>query len=99
MFGMLCVALAKDDPYKSVVEPDLLSEGVLVTLANGPASKLISFPEPLDSASLSSPATKLWNLFQTEPETFSMLGLAIHEELSVGVCLRRRDSSSSTSKN
>ena len=55
MLGMLCVALAKDDPYKSVVEPDLLSEG----LANGPASKLASFPEPLDSASLSSPATKL----------------------------------------
>ena len=59
VFGIFCIALAKDDPYKSVVEPDLLSEGVPLTLANGPASKPASFPEPLDSASLSSPATKL----------------------------------------
>ena len=55
------------------------------TLANGPTSWSISFPDPVDAASLSSPATYWLNFAHIEPETLSMLGFDIHDpELSRG---------------
>ena len=91
--GKPCV----DPPYRSDCDPVRLMDGVLVTLAKGPVSA--SLPEPFDSASLSSPATKLLNLFHIEPDTFSRLGLPSHEEEPcIGVCFRRFDSSSSSDK-
>lgn len=68
------------EPYKSVCDAFLLSVGEPDTFAKGPASAA-SRAEPFDSASESSPVTKLLNLLNNEPDTFSMLGLAIHEAL------------------
>src|SRR4051812_49155629 len=87
------------DPYKSDCDPVLLKEGVPDTLANGPAS-VASFADPLDSASLSSPATKVVNLFHTDPETFSRLGFPIQEaDPCIGVCFNRAVKSSNCVKN
>ena len=56
-------------------------------LAKGPISTLLPDDDP-DLLSLSSPATNLLKVSQTELETLSMLGLEIQEEFSsLGDCL------------
>jgi hypothetical protein len=71
--------------------------GVPETLANGPISS--TFAEPVEAASLSSPATKLLNFAHIEPDTFSILGLEIHDDPPSLVVSLRRANSSSTPKN
>jgi hypothetical protein len=75
----------------SPFELDLLIVGVSPAIfANGPMSLEPSLPDPIDAPSLSSPATKLLNLAQTDPDTFSILGLEIQEEVpSLGDCWSR----------
>ena len=89
--GVICIA-AGYEPYRSVCDVFLLSVGEPETFANGPASAA-SRAELFESASESSPVTKLLNLLSNEPDTFSMLGFPIHDALCTGICLTRFDRS------
>jgi hypothetical protein len=80
-----------------VIEGDRLMGGVPTIFAKGPTSASAAFPEPVEPLSLSSPVTKVLNFAQTEPVTFSMLGLEIQEDdPSPGDWRRRLEISSSS---